>query len=459
MSNQSRYPRIFERLYGRPLLLLPDKAFTIEKVFQANLDMSSEALRAKAFYDDASSSSASRAPYDVTPGGVALIPVIGTMVQRSSFMDALSGMTCYAEIGFNIATAEADPKVKGILLEIDSGGGEVNGCFDLVDQIAASTKPVWAVANEAAYSAAYAIASAADRLFMPRTAGVGSIGVIALHVDESERDKKQGYRYTPVFAGSHKFDGNSHEPLPDDVRAAIQGDIDRLYQLFVQTVASNRSMTAEAVIATQADVFHTAAAIDLGLADDTGTLDDAINQFEAFLADPAIAATRRPGGMTSSINAVSAAPSIGVRMDPKDSAANTASITPEALAAARTDAAAEATKTALIAGASAERVRVSAILGSEEAKGRTELAQHLALESDLSAESAVKLLAKSPKQAVEVAANAAGNAFRAAMEATPNPNVHADGTDGGDAAAIDDETKAAIRIASAGGRKLPTNAA
>lgn len=450
MTNATRYPRLFERLYGRPLLMLPDKAFAIERVFQSALGRSSEELRAKAFFDDSdpddSSPDDDAPPYEISDG-IAVIPVMGTLVQRASWLDALCGMTSYASIGFDFAQAEADPKVRGILLEIDSGGGEVNGCFDLVDQIAASTKPVWAVANEAAYSAAYAIASAADRIFMPRTAGVGSIGVIALHVDQSERDKKQGYSYTPIFAGDHKFDGNSYQPLPDDVKAAIQGDIDRLYQLFVSTVAANRSMTAEAVVATQADVFHTAAAIDLGLADDTGTMNDALALFSASLNDDpsGTRSTSRPMNVGFS-TAAAAASEKEPAMDPKDTAANPANITPEALATARAEAETSGRATGAKEASSSERVRIAAILGSEEAKGRTDLASHLALETDMSAEAAVKMLAKAPKEAAAPAA--AANPFAAAMGGVANPELHSDNGDerGGPGADQENADAAALAI-------------
>jgi ClpP class serine protease len=90
----------------------------------------------------------------------------------------------------------ADPRVRGVILDVDSSGGEVGGLFDLVDQIgaikAASQKPLWAVANEGALSAAYAIASTADRLYVTRTGEVGSIGVVAVHVDESGADEQAG---------------------------------------------------------------------------------------------------------------------------------------------------------------------------------------------------------------------------------------------------------------------------
>src|SRR5262249_57450704 len=87
-----------------------------------------------------------------------------------------------------------DPTVRGVILDVDSPGGEVGGLFDLVEQInaikAANSKPLWAVANESALSAAYAIASASDRVYVTRTGEIGSLGVVAVHIDESGADAK-----------------------------------------------------------------------------------------------------------------------------------------------------------------------------------------------------------------------------------------------------------------------------
>ena len=102
----------------------------------------------------------------------------------------------------------ANPSVRGVIMDVDSSGGEVGGLFDLVEQIgaikAASRKPLWAVANEGALSAAYAIASTADRLYVTQTGEVGSIGVVAVHVDESGADAKAGLAWTFVFAGGQQ---------------------------------------------------------------------------------------------------------------------------------------------------------------------------------------------------------------------------------------------------------------
>ena len=156
--------------------------------------------------------------------------VIGTLVSRSGYLDAASGLLAYDDIGDAIAAAMDDPSVRGVILDVDSPGGEVGGLFDLVDQIRAirseADKPLWAVANESALSAAYAIASTADRLYVTQTGEVGSVGVVAVHVDESGADAKAGLAWTFVFAGESKVDGNAHEPLSARARATIQADVD-----------------------------------------------------------------------------------------------------------------------------------------------------------------------------------------------------------------------------------------
>jgi signal peptide peptidase SppA len=179
----------------------------------------------------------------------------------------------------------SDPSVRGVVLDVDSPGGEVGGLFDLVEQIQAirdaSAKPLWAVANECALSAAYAIASTADQLYVTRTGEVGSIGVVAMHIDESGADAKAGLAWTFVFAGTQKIDGNAHEPLSERARATIQADVDRLYSEFCALVSVNRGLTSEAARGTNAAIYRGELAIRAGLADRMGTLDLAIAEMAA----------------------------------------------------------------------------------------------------------------------------------------------------------------------------------
>lgn len=223
-------------------------------------------------------------PYTVHDG-IAVVPIHGTLVQRAHGLDALSGLTSYAALSQSLSLALADEQVRGIVLDVDSHGGEAAGMFDLADSIrsARTHKPIWAVANDAAFSAAYALASAASTLYLTRTAGVGSIGVIALHVDQSQRDAAAGLRYTAITAGAHKADGSPHAPLSPQANAAIQTEVDRLYGLFIDTVAQQRGLSAEAVRGTEAGLYFGEQALAAGLADHVGTVNDAVHALRQHL--------------------------------------------------------------------------------------------------------------------------------------------------------------------------------
>ncbi|GIX11637.1 S49 family peptidase [Elioraea sp.] len=138
--------------------------------------------------------------YAVTDAGIAVVPVLGPLVARGDWLTELFGASVYGDVGDAVAAALADPSVRGVVMEIDSPGGEVAGMFDLVDRLGAfrqsAGKPLWAVASESATSAAYAIASTAERIYVTQTGEVGSIGVVAAHVDQSGADAKAGLAWT-----------------------------------------------------------------------------------------------------------------------------------------------------------------------------------------------------------------------------------------------------------------------
>jgi signal peptide peptidase SppA len=210
--------------------------------------------------------------------GIAVIPIYGSLVKRTVGLQVESGLTSYASIANQIDSAVADPAVSGIVLDIDSPGGEAAGVFELSRRIraAAQQKPIWAVANDAAFSAAYAIAASAERLFITETAGVGSIGVIALHVDQSARDATDGLRYTAITAGEHKNDFSPHEPLSIQAHASLQSEVDRLYAIFTDQVAQMRGIKPQAVRGTQAALFFGEDAVKADLADGVLSLDAAV---------------------------------------------------------------------------------------------------------------------------------------------------------------------------------------
>ena len=271
-------PHLAARLFGVPLAIHRPKLDIILSVLGARIGLAD--LAASVGYTPAA-----RAPGPPS-GKVAVIPIHGTMVRRTSGLEAESGLASYTGIAAQLDAALTSPEVAAILLDIDSPGGESGGVFDLADRIrvASQVKPVWAVANDMAFSAAYALASAATRVFVARTGGVGSIGVIAMHIDQSVKDAKDGVRYTAVFAGERKNDLNPHEPLSDAAHAVLKAEVDRVYELFVETVARHRGLDADAVRATEAGLFFGPDAVATGLADAVGSLDDALTQLTQSLS-------------------------------------------------------------------------------------------------------------------------------------------------------------------------------
>ncbi len=225
-------------------------------------------------------------PYAVVDG-IAVIEIAGTLVHRGAWIGQSSGLTSYEGIAAQIDAASADPEAHGIALDIDSFGGEVAGAFDLADRIRAARaqKPVHAFVAEHALSAGYVLASQADRIILPRTGAVGSIGVVALHTDMSGALEQKGIAVTLIHAGVHKIDANPYQPLPEAVHDQMQRELEVVRFLFAETVAAGRGdrLPHAAALATEAAVFRGADAVAAGLADE---LADPVNAFRAFAAAP-----------------------------------------------------------------------------------------------------------------------------------------------------------------------------
>jgi signal peptide peptidase SppA len=315
-------PHLAGRVFGVPLLIQPQKLSVILQAIGPRLglrqaEIEIEGLGAPVVArmpmdeeddpDETDGAARSQKPYLVTPDGIAVIGVSGTLVKKASWLDAVSGLQSYQSIRADFQDAVRDPRIQGILLDVDSPGGEVGGLFDLADEIynARAEKPCMAIADDDAFSAAYAIASSAQRLFVTRTGGVGSVGVIALHLDQSGFDEKAGRKYTAIYAGARKNDFNPHEALSSAAKDELQAEIDRLYDMFVGTVARNREMKPALVRNTEAGLCYAEKAISAGFADQVGTFDDALNAvLEAATARKqarvaASAATQIPKGETT----------------------------------------------------------------------------------------------------------------------------------------------------------------
>lgn len=273
-------PHLAQKLFNTPLAIHPQKAEVIVSSLTERLGITQ--IRSAMMEDDDeyfSRKARQDSGYDVLEG-IAIIPVYGTLVQKLGTLRPYSGMTGYDGIRRVFLTAINDPEVKGICLDIDSPGGEVAGCFDLVDLIYAERgkKPIHAILSENAFSAAYAIASAADKIYVPRTGGVGSVGVIVIHCDWSQRIKDDGLKVSIITYGNRKAESNPYVALSDEAQAAIQHDVDEMGRLFVSTVSRNRGLSETVIRNTQAACYLAAEGVQMGLADVVASPDVAFQE-------------------------------------------------------------------------------------------------------------------------------------------------------------------------------------
>jgi capsid assembly protease len=233
---------------------------------------------------DYAGSGSARKPYEVIEG-VALIEITGVLVNSAYWYDE----TEYEDIREECQMAADDAAVKAILLRINSPGGETTMAFETARALAkiGTQKPLWAVCEPFAYSAAYLLAVQASRIYVPSvTGGVGSVGVYGVHMDYSGALEKAGVKPTFLSAGDGKTDGNQLEPLSDAAKKRFQAEIDRLYAEFVAEVADGRKLTAEAVRGLGAALKPAGDAIAAGLADAIGSAEQAWVELASLVAKP-----------------------------------------------------------------------------------------------------------------------------------------------------------------------------
>jgi signal peptide peptidase SppA len=243
-----------------------------------------------------------REPQPSPSQDIAVIEVMDSLVHRTRGLQAESGMTSYESIGNQLLQCARDPRIGGILLHVDTPGGEVSGAYPLagiVSQVA-KEKPVWAVVDEAAWSAGYLIASQCNRILLSENGSVGSIGICLVHVDESGKDSKDGREYTIMHRGARKIDFSPHGPLSAEAKTFADKLLDREYAMFVDHVARGRKLSPKMVRATEASLIYGQDAIDEGFADDFTTFRDAAAEMASGLQTGKLIASSSPQkGVTS----------------------------------------------------------------------------------------------------------------------------------------------------------------
>jgi signal peptide peptidase SppA len=265
--------------------------------------------------------------------GIATINIVGPLSKDRFFG------TQYGEIRTAIDGAMADDSVDRILLNFDSPGGTVSGMFELADyiyQLRSESKPIWSLVNDLAASAAYALASGTQRILTTETGTVGSIGVLARHVDVSEQNKASGVKITHIFAGDRKVDGSRDLPLSKEARNSIQADVDAIYDKFVERVETHRSdLTDKAIRDTEGATYLGEAGVDIGFADGMTTVVDAVKEFSESNVSATSVTVPAIGGDTEKGNTMTDAEK--KKKEAEEAAAAQATSDAEAAAAASAD--------------------------------------------------------------------------------------------------------------------------
>lgn len=272
-----QYWRIARAIQSAPWAILPEKLDEILGILQHRIDggaLTDEQIAARI------SGGKGNGGQTKIHGAVAVIPVYGVISQRLSIMQQQSGGTSTEDLAAAFRAALADAQVGSILLDVSSPGGSVYGVAELANEIrdARGKKPICAIANSLAASAAYWIASAADELVVTPGGQVGSIGVYMAHEDWSKALEKEGVSTTLISAGKYKTEGNPYGPLSEEARQALQDQVDGYYAMFVKAVAQGRGATQTAVREGfgQGRCVLAADAVKAGMADRVATFNETV---------------------------------------------------------------------------------------------------------------------------------------------------------------------------------------
>lgn len=220
----------------------------------------------------------------VTGGGIAVLPLYGVITQRGNMIEDVSGPGSVSTQKFAAALRQAlaDESVSQILIDIDSPGGSVYGVAELADEIVAARaqKPIIAIANSLAASAAYWIGCSASEFYVTPGGEVGSIGVWQAHFDYSQALAAEGVTPTLISAGTYKVEGNPYAPLEPEAQAFMQSRVDDYFLAFSKAVAKGRGVPIAQVRngMGQGRVLGADAALEQNMVDGIVTLDKAIRK-------------------------------------------------------------------------------------------------------------------------------------------------------------------------------------
>lgn len=293
-----------------PWALTPDKLTELQAIYATHLrgeKIDLDAIEARLGRTLASEQRA----YSLVDGtGVAVLEIAGVIAPKANMFTRISGGAAASVLQQQVQSMAADTRVKAVVLDVDSPGGNVLGIPALAEAVRAlaEAKPTVTVCTGTLCSAAYWVGSAANAVYLSgATDFAGSIGVVATHSYNPRADATQT---TEITAGRYKRMASDRAPLDAEGRAYLQAQVDQLYEVFVDAVAMQRRASVDDVLAHMADgrVFIGQQALDAGLVDGFATVDAMV---ERLAADPTAFAQRGRARISAARSARKSPPAAG----------------------------------------------------------------------------------------------------------------------------------------------------
>lgn len=272
------YPQIVKAITGTPWLILPESLETIVEIVNSKLSgdhFTDEEIRVRLA---AAKDEERENPRVQVGGGVGIISLTGPIFPRANLMTQLSGATSLEAFQSDLQQLIDNKDVKQIVMDINSPGGAsdlVHETGTMIRQVR-EQKPIYAVANTIAGSAALWLLSQATKAYATPSGKVGSLGVYTIHEDISAEDAKQGRKVTIVSSGEYKTALSPHEPLSEQARQYLQESVDELKQEFVSEVAAGRGLSTDYVEETfgNAKLYSPKKAKEIKMVDDVMSMND-----------------------------------------------------------------------------------------------------------------------------------------------------------------------------------------
>lgn len=294
------YGQIISSITTTPWMMMPNALQTLLEIVDAHIsgNVSIDAIQAATAQKDA------RPVHEPRQGAIGVMPLHGPIFPRANLMTEMSGATSLEQWSKQFMQLVEDDSISSIVIDVDSPGGSSMMIPETAQMIreARDVKPIYAVANTMAGSAAYGLAAQATKLFASPSSVVGSIGTYMVHTDSSELAEKMGIKQTVIKAG--RFKAVDLETLTPDAKQYLDDLVFDINSEFVAQIAAGRNTTPDAILGTEAKVFAPHKAVEEGLADGVASFEDVLGDLTAGggqQSQPAVTTTSTGGFSAYSI--------------------------------------------------------------------------------------------------------------------------------------------------------------